>query len=106
MWHSVVLLDVRNDLQGILGDEPINGVFQIGREHALTMRDLLILRVVVVLNLKLSHIEFVELGVLLGVYDNVLREDAELLNYAGRSVLQSECFDVILDKCGADFQRF
>lgn len=70
------------------------------------MRDLLILCVVVVLYLELAHVESGHLCVFLGVYDGGLREDAELLHYAGRSVLQRECFDVILYKCGADFERF
>ena len=51
--HAAEVLD---DVEGVVHDEPVNGVLEVSLEHAPAVNNLLVLCVVVVLNLKLVHV--------------------------------------------------
>jgi len=68
--------------------------------------DLLMLGIVIVLHFELTHVELVEVRALLEASHGVLGEEVELLYFACLLVPQLEFFDVILDECSSDFERF
>ena len=97
--------EVLDDVEGIVHDEPVDSVLQVGLEHAPAVHDLLILRVVVVLNLKLVHVVAAHCVARVEVLQEaLLAEHVECSAFPGGLHFQFEVLQLLLCELAAELQ--
>lgn len=79
MSSGSVVAEVVHDVEGVINNEPLDGVLEVRSQHLLAVDDLFHIRVVVVLNLQLVHIELGDAGaVIQPLHEFLLAQQVEL----------------------------
>jgi len=74
-----VVAEVVHDVEGVVNNEPLDGVLEVRSQHLLAVDNLFYIRVVVVLNLQLVHIELGDAGaVIQALHEFFLAQQVEL----------------------------